>query len=72
MLRDAFKTAQDKQNLCEDKRWKFTYPWAYRRLRNEPDNVMLRLDRFEYVGGIAVNSDLAHATPPQARVRLLL
>ena len=32
-------------------------PWSYRRLRNEVDNIILRLDRFEHVGGIAVNAD---------------
>ena len=31
-------------------------PWAYRRLCNEVDNIMLRLDIFEHVGSIAVNA----------------
>jgi hypothetical protein len=39
-------------------------PWAYRRLRNEADNVMLWLDRFEHVGDINVDADLVHVSLP--------
>ena len=47
-------------------------PWAYRRLRNGVDNIMLWLDRFKHVGDITVNVDLVHASLPQAGIRLLL
>jgi hypothetical protein len=71
-LQDAFKAARDKQQLCEDKRWTFTFGRHTVRLRDEADNVMLWLDRFKQVGDVAVNVDPIHAGLPWAGVRLLL
>jgi hypothetical protein len=71
-LRVAFKAAQDKQMLCEDKRWTFTFRGHTVRLRDEADNVMLWLDRFKQVGDIVVNVDPIHAGLPWAGIRLLL
>lgn len=71
-LRDAFNAARDKQQLCEGKRWTFTFGVHTVRLRDEADTVMLWLDRFKQVGDIAVNSDPIHAGLPWARVRLFL
>lgn len=71
-LRVAFNAAQDKQMLCEDKRWTFTFRGHTVRLRDEADNVILWLDRFKHVGDIAVNVDPIHAGLPWAGIRLLL
>ena len=71
-LRDAFNAAQDKQQLCEGKRWTFTFGEHTVRLRDEADTVMLWLDRFKQVGDIAVNADPIQAGLPWAGVRLLL
>jgi hypothetical protein len=71
-LRVAFNAAQDKQLLCEDKRWMFTFRGHTVRLRDEADNVMLWLDRFKQVGDIAANADPIHAGLPWAGIRLLL
>jgi hypothetical protein len=71
-LRVAFNAAQDKQMLCEDKRWTFTFRGHTVRLRDETDNVMLWLDRFKQVGDIAANVDPIHAGLPWAGIRLLL
>jgi len=71
-LRVAFNAAQDKQKLCEDKRWTFTFRGHTVRLRDEADNVMLWLDRYKRVGDIALNVDPIHAGLPWAGIRLLL
>lgn len=71
-LRDAFYATQDKQQLCEDKRWTFTFGGHTVRLRSEADTVMLWLDRFKPVENIAVNADPIHVGLPWAGVRLLL
>jgi hypothetical protein len=68
----TFNAAQDKQKLCEDKRWTFTFRGHTVRLRDGADNVMLWLDRFKQVGDIAVNVDPIHAGLPWAGIRLLL
>ena len=71
VLRDAFNATQDKQQLCEDKRWTFTFGGHIVRLRDEADTVMLWLDRFKPVENIAVNADPIHVGLSWAGVRLL-
>lgn len=71
-LRKAFNAAQDKRNLCEKKRWTFTFGRHTVRLGDEADKVLLWLDRFKSVGDIAINADPIHAGLPWAGIRLLL
>jgi hypothetical protein len=71
-LQEAFTAVQDKQQLCEGKRWTFTFGGHTIRLRDEADRVILWLDRFKQVGDIAVNADPIHAGLPWAGIRLLL
>jgi hypothetical protein len=71
-LRNAFSAAQEKQKLCEDRRWAFTIGGHIVRLRDEADKVLLWLDRFKQVGDIFVNADPIHAGLPWAGIRLLL
>jgi hypothetical protein len=68
----ALNAAQKKQNLCENKRWTFTFGGHTVTLREEADKVLLWLDRFKQVGDIAVNADPIHAGLPWAGIRLLL
>jgi hypothetical protein len=71
-LRSAFNAAQEKQKLCEDKRWTFTFGEHIVRLRDEADKVLLWLDRFKQVGDIVANADPIHVGLPWAGIRLLL
>ncbi|OCK95059.1 WD40 repeat-like protein [Cenococcum geophilum 1.58] len=71
-LEEAFNAAQEKQKVCESKRWTFTWGKHSMRLWDEADKVMLWLDRFKQVGDIAVNADPIHAGLPWAGIRLLL
>jgi hypothetical protein len=71
-LEQALNAAQMKQNLCENKRWTFTFGGHTVTLREEADKVLLWLDRFKQVGDIAVNVDPIHAGLPWAGIRLLL
>ena len=71
-LQEAFTAVQDKQQLCEGKRWTFIFGGNTIRLRDEADRVMQWLDRFKQVGDIAVNADPIHAGLPWAGIRLLL
>ena len=71
-LQKAFNAAQDKRNLCEKKRWTFTFGRHTVRLGDEADKVLLWLDRFKSVGDIAVNADPIHAGLPWAGIRFLL
>lgn len=71
-LEDILEAAQEKQKICDDKRWTFT-AWGHTvRLREEADKVILWLDRFKTVGDIAANADPIHAGLPWAGIRLLL
>ena len=72
VLLKAFSAAQDKQKLCERRRWTFTIGGHTLRLRDEADKVILWLDRFKRVGDIAVNADPMHAGLPWAAISLLL
>jgi len=68
----ALNAAQEKQNLCKNKRWTFTFGGHTVTLREEADKVLLWLDRFKRVGDIAANADPIHAGLPWAGIRLLL
>jgi hypothetical protein len=71
-LQKAFNATQEKQNLCQNKRWTFTFGEHTVRLAQEADKILLWLDRFKSVGDIAVNADSIHAGLPWAGIRLLL
>ena len=71
-LGDVLKAAQEKQKVCDDKRWTFTIRGRSVMLREEADEVIMWLDRFKAVGDIAVNVDPIHAGLPWAGIRLLL
>ena len=71
-LKEAFNAAQEKQKVCESKRWTFTWGKHSIRLWDEADKVILWLDRFKQVGDIVVNADPIHAGLPWAGIRLLL
>lgn len=72
MLLCAFNAAEDKQRLCENKRWTFTIRGRTLRLRDEADKIVRWLDRFKQVGDIAANADPIHAGLPWAGIRFLL
>ena len=71
-LGDLLKAAQEKQKVCDNKRWTFTIRGRHVMLREEADKVIMWLDRFKAVGDIAVNADPIHAGLPWAGIRLLL
>lgn len=71
-LQKAFNATQEKQNLCQNKRWTFTFGEHTVILAQEADKVLLWLDRFKSVGDIAVNANPIHAGLPWAGIRLLL
>jgi hypothetical protein len=71
-LQKAFNAAQEKQSLCQNKRWTFTFGEHTVRLAQEADKVLLWLNRFKSAGDIAVNADPIHAGLPWAGIRLLL
>ncbi|OCK99360.1 uncharacterized protein K441DRAFT_702856 [Cenococcum geophilum 1.58] len=52
-LQKAFNATQEKQNLCQNKRWTFTFGEHTVRLAQEADKILLWLDRFKSVGDIA-------------------
>lgn len=72
MLLSAFNAAKDKQRLCENRRWTFTFRGHIVRLGDEADKVVRWLDRFKQVGDVAVNADPIHAGLPWAGIRILL
>jgi hypothetical protein len=69
VLQKAFDATQEKQNLCEKKRWTFNFGAHTVKLGEEADKVLLWLDRFKSVGDIAVNVDPIHAGLPWATIR---
>jgi hypothetical protein len=71
-LRDALTAAQEKQILCESKRWTFSIRGHSVSLREEADKVIRWLNKFKQVGDIVVNVDPIHAGLPWAGIRLLL
>jgi hypothetical protein len=71
-LGDVLRAAQEKQKICDDKRWTFTIKGRHVMLREEADKVVVWLDRFKAAGDIAVNADPIHAGLPWAGIRLLL
>ena len=72
VLLGAYSAAEDKQKLCENKRWTFTFRGHTVKLRDEADKVIRWLNRFGRVGDIAVNVDPIHAALPWAGIRFLL
>jgi hypothetical protein len=71
-LQNAFTAAQEKQKLCEEKKWTFTFRGHMLRLREEADKILQLLDRFKQVGDIVANVDPIHVGLPWAGIRLLL
>lgn len=62
---------QDKQKICEDKRWRFQQFGRTIELRETADKVLSWLQKFIAAGDIAVNVDPLHAGLPWAGIRLL-
>lgn len=64
--------AQEKRNMCEERRWKFEFRGRSCELRNEADRVISWLNAFKQIGDVAVNVDPLHAGLPWAGIRFLL
>ncbi|KAF3384594.1 hypothetical protein F1880_001890 [Penicillium rolfsii] len=62
---------QDKQKICEDKRWRFQQFNRTIELKEIADKVLSWLQKFIVAGDIAVNVDPLHAGLPWAGIRLL-
>lgn len=62
---------QDKQKICEDKRWRFQQFGRTIELKETADKVLSWLQKFIAAGDIAVNVDPLHAGLPWAGIRLL-
>lgn len=71
-MEQALAAAQEKQRLCLEKRWRFTFAGKEFILKDEADKVVSLLNRFKAVGDVAVNADPIHAGLPWAGIRLLL
>lgn len=71
-LDDVYKLAKEKQNTCENKRWKFSYGKHRVVLRDVAEKVTSRLGRFTQIGDIIANVDPLHVGLPWAGIRLLL
>lgn len=72
VVEQALAAAQEKQRLCLEKRWRFTFAGKEFILKDEADKVVSLLNRFKAVGDVAVNADPIHAGLPWAGIRLLL
>ncbi|KAJ8063425.1 hypothetical protein OCU04_008644 [Sclerotinia nivalis] len=72
ILDDVYKLAKEKQNTCENKRWKFSYGKHRVVLRDVAEKVTSRLGRFTQIGDIIANVDPLHVGLPWAGIRLLL
>jgi hypothetical protein len=68
----ALNAAQEKQKLCESKRWTFSIRGHVVKLQDVADKVISWLDRFKQIGDIAANADPIHAGLPWAGIRFLL
>lgn len=71
-MEQALAAAQEKQRLCLEKRWRFTFAGKEFILKDEADKVVSLLNRFKAVGDVAVNVDPIHAGLIWAGIRLLL
>ena len=71
-LDSAYAAALEKKELCEAKRWTWTFRDQTIKLSDAAENVVRWLDRFKSVGDVAVNADPVHAGLPWAGIRLIL
>ena len=73
ILAAALRTAEEKRQLCLQKRWKFKKPNGEQViLRDVLEKVIVWLEKFKDVGDIAMQYDPSHASLPWAGVRFLL
>lgn len=71
-INDLLQLAKDKQEMCDQRAFKFTFRGQEIILRDTAYKVISFLEKFKAVGDIAVNFDPVHAALPWAGVRFLL
>jgi hypothetical protein len=71
-VEQALTATKEKQRLCIEKRWRFTFVGREFILKEEADKVISWFNRFKAVGNVAVNADPVHAGLPWAGIRFLL
>lgn len=72
ILRHLRAIAQQRQEECDEKRWKFELFGQQIILRDVAEKVIVWVDRFKEIGDVAVNFDPVHAALPWAGIRFLL
>ncbi|KAI9708147.1 MAG: hypothetical protein M1828_003096 [Chrysothrix sp. TS-e1954] len=71
-LDNAYNAAQQKRQLCQEKRWSWTVRGRNIAVADQVDKVILWLDKFKGIGDVASNADPVHVGLPWAGIRLLL
>lgn len=71
-IQQALKSAEEKKQLCIDRRWKVTVGGRTIVLRDKVNTVVDLISKFKDVGSIAVGADPIHAGLPWAGVCMLL
>ena len=61
---DAYQAAVRHKQICEDKRWYWTFRGQDIALRDEAEKVLLWLERFKSIGDVVANVDPLHAGLP--------
>jgi hypothetical protein len=72
VLKSVINLAEDKQKICESKRWVIQWRGKTVELHKKAESVVKWLDRFKEVGDIIANVDPVHVGLPWAGVRFLL
>jgi ankyrin repeat domain-containing protein 50 len=72
LVRQALAAARQKRELCEAKRWTFTFGSRKAVLGEKADSIVKWLDRFKQIGDVASNADPVHVGLPWVGIRLLL
>lgn len=72
ILQGALKAAQDKHDLCAQRRWTFNFGDRNISLCEQAEGVIKWLDRFKQIGDVASNADPILVGLPWVGVRLLL
>ena len=71
-VEDAYRAALSQKQVCEDKRWRWSFRGRNVVLRDEADKVLAWLDKFKTIGDIVANVDPVHIGLPWAGIRTIL
>ena len=72
ILKDILAIAEDKRQVCLEKRWKYRKGKKEVIIRDQLEKIVGWVDKFKQIGDQAMQYDPGHAALPWAGVRFLL